>query len=132
MTMIYLASPYSHKQKNIKSYRYYMTLEAVAMLSKNHPTWFIYSPIVHFHNVASDYDMPTDAAYWWNVNEIAMEKSSEIFVLTLPGWEESLGVRVEINWGLHHDKIIRLVDPETYHEKLYKTGTEFRLNGPTT
>lgn len=112
--MIYLATPYSHEKKAVRTARYHQTLKAVSDLSRADPSKFVYSPIIHFHHLANEYDMPTDALFWWNVNVIAMEKADTMYVLALPGWRASIGVQAEIKWAIEHKKPWFLIDPETY------------------
>lgn len=111
---IYLASPYSGPSKTIRTERYNAALKAVADLSRANPRNFIYSPIVYFHHLARDYDLPTDAGFWWAVNETALQNSKVMYVLALDGWRASPGVQMEIKWCMDNKRPWFLVDPETY------------------
>lgn len=92
---IYVASPYSSPIMEIVQQRYKLAQAAVAFLSGNLSD-AVYSPIVHFHHVATDFDMPTHAEHWRIVNFIEIERSDAVFVVQGPGWKESIGVTGEI------------------------------------
>jgi hypothetical protein len=59
-----------------------------------------YSPIVHAHAAAKQYEMPTDFAFWRAYNEAMLASSHGLIVLTLPGWQDSKGVTAEIEFAL--------------------------------
>lgn len=86
----YLAGPYTD---NIHEH-YKEHLKATAFLTKAQLT--IYSPIVHYHNVAQIYDMPTDSHFWGEHNLNMIRPSNGIILLQLPNWENSIGVKGEL------------------------------------
>ena len=92
--MIYLASPYSHKNKAVEELRYRYTEAHVAMLLANGN--MIYSPIVHCHHLATNHTLPTDAKFWQRYNYHMIELADELHVLKLGGWDSSVGVAGEI------------------------------------
>lgn len=104
--MIYLAQPYTHPNPEIKQWRYEAALRITADYTKL--DFLIYSPIVHYHNVALQYKLPGDFLFWRELNFRALERCSEIWILTIPGWEDSLGLRAEIR------EAVRLNIPATY------------------
>lgn len=95
--MIYLASPYSHEDPAIKQERYMKVMEATArLLQTGH---FIYSPIVHCHAMAVEYDLPTGFDFWKNYDFDMIESSEQLYVLCLDGWDRSIGVLAEIEFA---------------------------------
>lgn len=92
--MIYLASPYSHKDPAVVKARFLAVEKVSALLMLR--DYAIFSPIMHCHVMATKYEMPTDAKYWQNYNTAFIRKADAMFVLTIDGWEESLGVTQEI------------------------------------
>jgi hypothetical protein len=56
----------------------------------------VFSPIAHSHPVAQVGELPTDFTFWQSYDEAMISRCSEVWVLTLPGWSESVGVREEI------------------------------------
>lgn len=94
--MIYLASPYTASEPGLTLHRFQMTEYYVAKYMKLGKP--IFSPIVHCHELAGKYGMPTTHQYWWNYNLAFLEKADELWVLMLPGWDQSMGVQAEMGW----------------------------------
>lgn len=95
---IYIASPYSSPIPEIMETRVAAVHAAVGFLSKFMKD-AIYSPIVHFHEIAQVFSLPTDAMHWRRINEVEMDRSDDMFVLKVPGWKESVGVNHEIGYA---------------------------------
>ena len=94
--MIYLASPYTSSEPGMPLYRFQCTEYHTAKFMKlGFP---IFSPIVHCHELAKKYGMPTTFEYWWKYNEAFLRAAEELWVLCLPGWDKSMGVLREIEW----------------------------------
>jgi len=93
MSFVYLASPYTHGDPKIVEER----AAAAANFTAAHlrKGVFIYSPIVHCHELAKTHDLPKDFEFWKSYNFAMLSKASELWVLTLAGWEVSKGVREE-------------------------------------
>ncbi len=91
--MIYLASPYTHPDIHIRIYRYQRMLQIVADETKRGE--LVYSPIVHYHQVALNHDLPTDFEFWRDLNFQMIALCTRLKVVRLPGWKESKGVREE-------------------------------------
>ena len=92
--MIYLASPYSHKNKAVEELRYMCTERVVARLLES--GLMIYSPIVHCHHLATNHDLPRDQLFWNRYNHHMVGLADELWVLELGGWDKSVGVAGEI------------------------------------
>lgn len=99
---LYLASPYSHDDKEIEHMRYLGALNATAHLISRHVA--IYSPIVHCHELARAAELPTDFEFWMRYNYRMLSAARKLLVLKLDGWEFSVGVRAEITYALTHCK----------------------------
>jgi hypothetical protein len=91
--MIYLASPYSAASEDIMEARYLAALDAVARLL--HQRRWVYSPIVHCHELAKRCGLPRDFTFWRDYNFAMLDRADAFCVLTLSGWEESRGVAAE-------------------------------------
>ncbi len=72
---------------------------------------FIYSPIVHFHPIACLHDLPRDVDFWWEFNKDMIERCDEFWVLTLPGWENSIGILKETELASELGKPVKIIDP---------------------
>lgn len=115
----YLAGPYSD---NIPV-RYMEHMTAAAILMKSGVV--VYSPIVHCHEVAKRFVMPTDADFWESYNATMMRHSIGVILLKLSGWENSNGVKKELNFCFDHDLIAWGLEPP---ESLPGGGTKFKWN----
>ena len=92
--MIYLASPYSSPDKNLVQYRVEKTMQCTAALIRQKK--FVWSPIVHCHEMATKFGLPTDAHFWMEYNFDFIRRSEEVYVLRLEGWDKSVGIKAEL------------------------------------
>lgn len=92
--MIYLASPYSHPDRVIRNQRFLCALNYSNRCLKRGES--IFSPIVYGHVFAEFGLAKTDHLSWLSFNETMLGLASEIRVLTLPGWKDSLGIEHEL------------------------------------
>lgn len=118
---LYLASPYSHKDKKVVLERFEQTEEALAKLLRRGMT--VYSPIVHCHALATKFGLPTDAEYWQRYNHRFLSVCRKLLVLQIDGWSTSLGVNDEIRYAdIHHKPIVYLnpasIDSHTLEDYL--------------
>ena len=95
--MIYLASPYSHPIQEIVEDRVRQTMKCLAALLRQGK--FVWSPIIHNHDMTVLYDLPKDAKYWQRFSIDFLRKADGLYVLKLPGWRESVGVAEEITFA---------------------------------
>lgn len=92
--MIYLMSPYSHEEEVIREGRYLAAeIACVAFWRQGIP---VYSPIVHWHNAAKRYKLPSDNAPWKAQNMGVLVRCSRTGILMLDGWKDSIGIRDEV------------------------------------
>lgn len=97
MAFIYLASPYTSPDPDLVESRFLAAERYVAnYLSTD--VW-VYSPIVHCHELAKRHSLPKDFDFWIQYNFAMLEKAGALFVLQLPGWETSKGVSAEIEFA---------------------------------
>lgn len=92
--MIYLASPYSHPDPLIMKTRFLLAEEVTACYTRRGV--HVYSPIVHYHEMAAKYKFPSDFEFWRKLNFDMLRRADELWVLEIPGWKESKGVTAEI------------------------------------
>lgn len=93
--MIYLASPYSHKSPAVVERRVELTGRVATDLVLR--GLFVYSPIIHWHGLCLQYELPSDAEYWSAFNTNMIRRAEAMYVITIDGWKESIGVRGEIS-----------------------------------
>jgi Domain of unknown function (DUF1937) len=110
----YLASPYTHSDLEVMEWRYREAMRCVHWLLERR-IW-VYSPIVHCHELAKQHELPRDAEYWAYYNRAMLGPASELLILGLDGWQESAGVAAEIKfaYSCSNKKLIKFISPKTY------------------
>jgi hypothetical protein len=91
--MIYLASPYSLPHASVREARFQAVCQAAARLMREGR--HVLSPIAHSHPIAA-YGLPIDWSYWEASARRHIQHCDELLVLMLDCWEQSVGVRAEI------------------------------------
>ena len=91
--MIYLASPYSHDNEDIRKMRYYDACHATAALMEQGK--FVFSPIVNSHPLVR-FGLPGGWDYWQHFDVTMISKCDELVVLKLDGWKKSRGINNEL------------------------------------
>lgn len=131
--IVYLASPYTHKDFEVRQKRYQQALEATTEITENFDL-NIFSPIVHSHPIGIELDksqkgLSTDRDFWLNKCLAYVEKCDELWVLMIDGYKESYGVAVEVRYALHLDKRVFFYNPEdgvvTEHDELPEGAFDF-------
>lgn len=106
--IIYLATPYSHEDKNIVESRYIQTANKCAELISEGNV--VISPIFYGHNLLKLRDMPGDWEFWKNFCESFLYKSDELWVYMIDGWDQSTGVKCEIDLAKNLNIPIRYIE----------------------
>lgn len=95
--MIYIASPYSSVSEDVEAQRYFAVKRFAALqMTKGD---IVFSPIVYGYQFHKDGLSAGDAAYWWQFNKEMLSISTKMIVLKLPGWDTSVGVKMEIKYA---------------------------------
>ena len=92
--MIYLASPYTGPD-DVMEQRYALTCKACAGLVKK--GFLIYSPIVHWHSIAVAHKLPRSHEFWRTLDYDMIRLSSGVIVLTIDGWQTSIGLSEDLS-----------------------------------
>lgn len=94
--MYYVASPYSKYPRGRREAFEVVCEYTAALLRLNLP---VYSPIVHSHAIcrATDLD-PLNHEFWMAADKPVADVSSGLIVCCMDGWEDSIGVQMEIEW----------------------------------
>lgn len=95
---IYLASPYTHTDPMVRELRYLEALACSRTLLLN-SVW-VFSPIVHCHEMSKLLGMPHDADFWLEYDTTMLRGSVSTAVLMLPGWPQSKGVKGEVDLSI--------------------------------
>ena len=110
--MIYVCSPYTHPDPAVREQRFHAACAMTARLMlEGH---VVYSPIVHSHPLVA-HGLPINWSFWQYFDLRHLEFSDEVVVLMLDGWEQSAGVRAEI------EKATELGKPVWYRAPLGAT-----------
>ena len=106
--LIYMASPYTHKDKDVVEHRFDEVCRVTAGLMKE--GYFIFSPIAHTHPLTK-YGVPGYWEYWADYDRKCIIACDALGVLMLEGWKESVGVQAEIKIALELGKPIYYLEP---------------------
>lgn len=109
--MIYLASPYTHDDSEVREARYRAVSRVTVDLIKQGK--FVYSPIAHSHPLLQFSNLPLEYDYWQKLCEDAIACCDYLIVLKLPGWETSKGVQAEIKFATEMNMLIEYME---YHD----------------
>lgn len=90
---IYLAAPYTHKDRRVVKERV-NKINTVASLLMNRGH-IVFSPISHSHYIAVDNNLPTDFKFWQAMNHSFIDWSDAMGVLMLDGYNYSDGIEDE-------------------------------------
>lgn len=99
--MIYLASPYSHPDPLVREERY-LRASWICVQLLQQGRW-VYSPIVHCHEMAKTWDLPRDVEFWKQYNLHMLDRASELLILRILGWTESKGIAIEKAYAESHN-----------------------------
>ena len=107
--MIYIASPYSHPEASVRAQRFEEVAKYTAHLINKGRV--VYSPIVHNHPLAIRYDLPTAFDFWENYDLCFIDVCDELIVYCMEGWQESNGIKREIQHARNIRRPISFVYP---------------------
>ena len=92
--MLYLASPYSHPVALVRESRAKDAAVATSKLLAG--GLHVFSPVVLTHPLAETRILPSDWDFWRGYDFEFLRWCAGMIVLTLEGWQESVGVQAEI------------------------------------
>jgi hypothetical protein len=95
--IIYLASPYSNPDEKVREENYRIVSQKAAELVAEGKA--VISPITYGHTLLSFKEMPGDWEFWKNFCIEILDKCDELYVYQMKGWEESKGVKEEIEFA---------------------------------
>lgn len=93
-SLVYLACPYTHESRVVRASRFDMANHAAGWLMRQGLN--VFSPISHTHPIAEACGLPLSFEHWQRYDRAFIECSSEMYVLAIYGWRESVGVTAEI------------------------------------
>lgn len=108
MPFAYVLSPYTAPTEEEMNFRAHLTACAVAelMMKPQYEGYVFFSPVVLYHQVAlREPKLPRDVGFWWNINLQYMRLASHAFVLTMPGYDKSNGIKKELHWFTNNQEL---------------------------
>lgn len=104
--LIYLASPYTsfssqHNAAAEQEARFKQVSSMAGQLMEQGMK--VFCPIAHSHPIAKYSGInPTDGDFWINQDLAILEHCNKLIVYKMPGWEQSRGVKMEIEFANKH------------------------------
>lgn len=94
----YLGCPYTDEDPIIRRQRFELATAAAATLVRR--GLVVFSPITMTHpmDIALSADKTLGSDFWVEFDEAFMHKCSELIVLQIEGWEQSSGIKREIEF----------------------------------
>lgn len=99
MSYLYLASPYSDPDPEVRQARYEAVCAHIVGLTVVNRI-VVFSPIMYWHEVASKQNMPYKAKDWLWYNKEMLKSASRLEILMLAGWDDSKGVQAEFDLAM--------------------------------
>lgn len=88
----------------------------------------VYSPIVHCHPIAMRYKLPGDHEYWELFDKTMLANAERFGVLAVDGWEQSKGIRQELEIANELDKPISYFEFAQSGEQLIERAHPRKLD----
>lgn len=110
MGLVYLAAPYTHENPLVVDARMSRLCVVDATLMKRGV--MTASPLMK-HFLLEHSDLPGDWNYWKDYAEVLLSKCDKMVVVTMQGWEESVGVQAEIKLCEQFGIPVEYLDPFT-------------------
>lgn len=98
--MIYLASPFSHPDPDVRRTRYEQVTKLTVDLLKEGK--HVFSPIAYSYEMAERFGLCGSWDFWEKLDLDFLIRCDELWVLMLPGWDQSRGVEAEIDFAQRH------------------------------
>ena len=106
--MLYVAAPYSHEDPAVREARFDAVCRLTAELIRQGKPAF--SPVAYSHPLCR-YGLPLSWDFWQKHDLRFLEMCSEVVVLKLPGWTQSVGVQAEIAAARAMGKPVTFLEP---------------------
>ena len=111
--LIYLASPYSHPDDEVREDNYIVVSNIAAEMVSNGNV--VFSPISYGHNLLEFKDMPSNWEFWFNFCVTFLLKCDKLVVCKMPGWENSIGVTEEIEIARNCGIEVEYIETDKYY-----------------
>lgn len=96
--LIYLGSPYTHKDEKVREGRFFAVARAAGWLFTQQGI-YVYAPISMTHQMWLEMREFPNVDFKWEAwaafDEFMVQKCDEFWILTTDGWKQSVGVNAE-------------------------------------
>ena len=107
--MIYLASPFTHPSPLVQYSRFVAACRKVAELLERGV--MVISPIAHSYPIHVFGGIEGKWDNWKRLDTTMLEMCSSMAVLKLPGWEDSVGIKAEVEIAKKLGMEVEYIDP---------------------
>lgn len=107
----YLAIPYTHPDAKVREARFELVNKIASKLMQQGR--FIFSPISHSHPIAL-HGLPKGWDYWEKYDHVFLTLSDKLIIIMAEGWEDSVGIKKEMELMKQMNKPIEFIRPEDY------------------
>lgn len=107
MSFIYLASPYTSPSRDVREHRYLITRHFTMLMLQAGKA--VFSPIVYGKEM--EHQIGYKFENWQALNDAMIKACAQFLVLRLDGWEDSRGIKHELELAKRFGKPITYVDP---------------------
>lgn len=94
MRLVYLATPYNHPDASVRERRFLTACKVAGHFMRQGV--HLFCPIAHTHPIALAGDLPKGWDYWQAYDRAMLSACTELWVVKMEGWQESAGIRGEI------------------------------------
>lgn len=105
---IYLAAPYSHPRAFVREARVRLSDRVAARIAERGPV--VFSPLTHSHRLARWADNHQDLDFWLRQDKEFLLWADELWILAIPGWEDSKGIAEEREFFKGPERFVRPED----------------------
>lgn len=98
--LIYIGSPYSHPDDEIRHNNFKIVSEFAAQLCSE--GYVAFSPITYGHTLLDFKEMSSSWEFWQTFCLSFLVHADELIVYQMPGWENSKGLSDEISFARDH------------------------------
>ena len=106
--LVYLATPYSHPDPEIREWRFKRVNKVAARLMREGVN--VFSPISHTHPIAVAGDLPKGFDFWEQYDREILSHCTKMIVFRQEGWQLSAGVAAELSIAAELGLEIEYVD----------------------
>jgi len=124
--VIYVAAPFSHPDESVRNARFEAAnAYAAKLMEQGH---IVFSPLSHSVPISRYLDNPNDSKFYVNQDLYWLQYCYEVHVLMLPGYDESKGIKREIERAFNLNiPVLHVLDEVTIKSTVNKAIYNLKL-----